>query len=349
MNIFVLDLDPKVAATYHCNKHVISQMKESVQMLCSALLMNDNPVPLNKSGKPYELAYPNHPCTRWVADGIGNYQWLWDLSMALVEEAEMRFGGEYHLGTILRDGSLPREPAKWLHPKHSPVPHRTPFANATADWLKSPGMWDNPSTFNQLNAIDIYRLYYIMDKCHMTAVDMKETNIHWKSAHTLGQEFTDLDIWTNRGAPAFMSDRFYAQQCEYFGIKPAQLIHMGRYPNHPESIKLKEKMERKMGKKASGTVGTKSKRVTKADVLVDIREQIGSQACDGFLKLTLTDMQKVKLGLVDLEMPENIPMPVGRLKAPFVDALASLIPCDADFSKMTVAELREILTHFGAE
>lgn len=349
MNIFVLDLDPKVAATYHCNKHVISQMKESVQMLCSALLMNDNEVPLNKSGKPYELAYPNHPCTRWAADGLGNYQWLWDLAYALVEEAELRFGGEYHLGKIIRDGTLPREPKNWLYPKHSPVPHRTPFANATADWLKSSDNWDDSSTFSQLNAIDIYRLYYMMDKCHMTAVGMQEANLHWKSTHTLGQKFTDLDIWTERGAPKFMSDRFYAQQCEYFGIKPAQLIHMGRYPDHPDAIKLKEKMERKMGKKATGTVGKKGKRLTKADVLVDIRQMIGSAECSGFMKLTLVDMQKVKLALVDAEFPESIPMPTGRLKAAYADAVGALITHEADFSKLTIAELKEILIHFGAE
>ncbi|BAV81229.1 putative DNA binding protein [Vibrio phage VCPH] len=343
MNIFVLDIDPIKAAQYHCDKHVISQMKESVQMLCTALLHYGNDVPNNKSGNPYKEAYPNHPCTKWVIGGLHNYQWLWDLTLALVEEAEYRFDGEYYIGTILRDGSLPRTPAKYLTP-----PMRTPFANATADWLKSSDAWDNKSTFNQLNAVDIYRLFYIMDKCHMTAPDMGNANLHWKQRHTLGDEFTDLDIWTNRGAPEFMSDRFYAQQCDYFGIKPAELIHMGRYPDHADSIALKAKMERKMGKKATGQVGTKSKRTTKADVLVAIRDTIGSDGCDGFMKLTMPHMQ-----LVQVSVASNTPdgtgmeMPTGRAKQPYVDALAKLIPSDADYKKMTVAEIKDILAHFG--
>ena len=33
MNIFVLDKDPKIAATYHCDSHVRKLILESVQMM----------------------------------------------------------------------------------------------------------------------------------------------------------------------------------------------------------------------------------------------------------------------------------------------------------------------------
>ena len=36
MNIFLLDKDPKIAAQYHCDKHVVKMILESAQMLCSA-------------------------------------------------------------------------------------------------------------------------------------------------------------------------------------------------------------------------------------------------------------------------------------------------------------------------
>lgn len=346
MNIFVLDLDPKLAAQYHCDKHVISQMKESVQMLCTTLLEWGNEVPHNKSGKPYKKAHEHHPCTKWTQAGLLNYQWLWDLTYALVEEAEFRFNNTYHIASIMRDGSLPRTPKKHPTPRT-----RTPFANATADWLKSSDNWDDKSAFLTLNAVDIYRLYYIVDKMHMTAVDMLEHNLHWQSKHTLGEDFTDQSIWSKRGAPEFMSDRFYAQQCEYFGIKPAQLIHMGRYPDSEEAIKLKAKMHRKLGKKSSGTVtAAKGKKTTKADVLVDIRELMGHEGMDCLLKLTLPDMQKVKLALVamhetQIECPD---MPTGRAKAPYVAAVGELFNCDADFSKLTMVGLKEVLEHFGA-
>lgn len=346
MNIFVLDLDPKVAAMYHCDKHVISQMKEGVQMLTTAMMDWGNTPPLNKSGVLYKKAHENHPCTKWVYAGLENYHWLWDLTYALVEEAEFRFGGTYHIASIMRDGSLPRTPAQ--HPTPST---RTPFANATADWLKSSDSWDDKSSFQTLTAIDIYRLYYIVDKVHMTSVDMGEKNIHWQSKHTLGELFDEYSIWTKRGAPAFMSDRFYAQQCKYFGIKPAELIHMGRYPDSEDAKKLKAKMERKLGKKSTGTVGSaKAKKTTKADVLVDIRELMGHEGMDCLMKLTLPDMQKVKLALIAMHenQTECPDMPTGRTKAPYVAAAKQLFNCDADFSKLTIVGLKELLEHFGA-
>ncbi|BBL19229.1 hypothetical protein KIT04_060 [Vibrio phage KIT04] len=346
MNIFVLDLDPKKAAQYHCDKHVISQMKESVQMLTTAMIRWGNTPPFNKSGESYKKAHENHPCTKWVYEGLANYQWLWDLTYALVEEAEFRFGNTYHIASIMRDGSLPRTPGKHPTPRT-----RTPFANATADWLKSSDNWDNKSEFLTLNAVDIYRLYYIVDKMHMTSVDMGEQNIHWQSKHTLGEHFDEYSIWTKRGAPEFMSDRFYAQQCEYFGIKPAELIHMGRYPDSEDAKKLKAKMERKLGRKASGSVTVaKSKKTTKADVLVDIRELMGHNGMDFLMKLTLPDMQKVKLALIAMHenQTECPDMPTGRAKAPYVAAVKQLFNCDADFSKLTMVGLKELLEHFGA-
>lgn len=341
MNIFVLDSDPKIAAQYHCNKHVISQMKEGVQMLCTALHVWGNKVPLNSSGEPYKPAHENHPCTKWVQEGLLNYQWLWDLVNALTEEAIYRFDGTYHIADIIADGTLPRTPE--YHPKPNT---RTPFANATSDWLKSSDNWNNKSAFMTLNAVDIYRLYYIIDKQTLTAVDMQEQNLHWLTKHTLGEDFTEDAIWTKRGAPDFMSDRFYAQQCEYFGVKPAEMIHMGRYPDSEEAKKLRAKLERKMGGKA--VAEPKAKKLTKADVLVEIRELIGHPGLDCLLKLTLPDMQKIKLSLSGSDQLGCPDMPTGRAKQPYVEAVAQLLNCDADFSKLTIAGIKEILEHFGA-
>lgn len=335
MNIFVLDLDPKIAARYHVDKHVISQMKEGVQMLCTALLTYDNAVPLNSSGQPYKKAHENHPCTKWAAAGLLNYQWLWDLVSALCDEAEHRFGkDDYHITSIIRNGKLPREPKNFPRPAT-----RTPFPNATNDWLKSDEAWDTKGKLSLLTAIDVYRLYYLVDKRYMTSTEYGKENIHWKSVHSLGKEFTDFDIWTNRGAPEFMGDRFYRQQCEYFGVKPTDLILMSRFPDAPESLKLRKKMERKLGAKTpTGRRG----RATKADILAEIRELTGLEGLDGFLKLKMDEMLKVKLALPDITGGLD-ELPTGRLKKPYVAAVSSIIKADVDFSKMTVAELNEII------
>jgi hypothetical protein len=41
MNIFYLDKDPKKAAQYSCDKHVVKMILESAQMLCTAHRVQD--------------------------------------------------------------------------------------------------------------------------------------------------------------------------------------------------------------------------------------------------------------------------------------------------------------------
>ncbi|AJF40811.1 hypothetical protein [Vibrio phage JSF12] len=346
MNIFVLDTNPKLAAQYHCDKHVISQMKESVQMLCTALMYYGNPVPINASGSEYKEAYPNHPCTKWVIEGLLNYQWLWDLTMALVEEAEFRFGGEYHIASLLRSGELPRTPEKYHQP-----PTRTPFANATADWLKSGANWDVPASFTTLTIVDVYRLYYIVDKRHMTDVWFEELNIHYKDAHKLGKvQWDAYSIWTKRGEPPFMGDRFYRQMCDHFGIKSAELLNLARHPDSEEAIKLRAKLEKKMGVKKSGTAtSAPKKKATKADYLLEIRDMFGlSDGLDDLLKLTAEDLVKLRMFLPSLvEQEVVIEMPSGRLKKPYIDAISSQLTCDVDWNKLTIVGLKQLIELFS--
>lgn len=340
MNILVLDLDPKIAAYYHCNKHVISQMKEGVQMLCTNLIKYDNKVPLNSSGEPYKSAHENHPCTKWVGKGLLNYQWLWDLVYALVEEAEYRFGNTYHIAQIMRDGSLPRTPDSYPMP-----PTRTPFANATADWLKEPELWDDKAALHQLSIVDKYRLYYILEKFYMTSVDITDQNIHYKYEHKLGNTFWSADaIWTNRGEPEFMGQRFYHQQCEYFGIKPGDLIEMSLNPDCEKSEKLRKKMERKMsGKKTSGVTTTKSKRRTKADILVEIRTALAVDGLDDVLKLKMDELESLLVS-VSSGNTTHVAVPITRTKKPYVDCVNEALGSDIDLSKMTIKGLKELAT-----
>ena len=56
MNIFVLHKNPKKAAQYHHDKHVVKMILESAQMLCSVHWV------MGSDGAPYKLAHKNHPC-----------------------------------------------------------------------------------------------------------------------------------------------------------------------------------------------------------------------------------------------------------------------------------------------
>lgn len=50
MNIFYLDRNPKLAAQYHCDRHVVKMILESAQLLCTALRL--------KAGKPTTIPFP---------------------------------------------------------------------------------------------------------------------------------------------------------------------------------------------------------------------------------------------------------------------------------------------------
>jgi hypothetical protein len=84
MNIFVLDLDPKLCAKYHCDKHVIKMILEHAQLLCTAHNLN---------GKisPYKTTHKNHPCAIWVRQSLDNYIWLVEMTKYLNEEYKNRY------------------------------------------------------------------------------------------------------------------------------------------------------------------------------------------------------------------------------------------------------------------
>lgn len=79
MNIFVLDPNPVIAASMHCDQHLHKMILESAQMLSAAVCQySPSYAPL-----VYKPAYIHHPCTRWVCESIDNMAWVVDLATAL--------------------------------------------------------------------------------------------------------------------------------------------------------------------------------------------------------------------------------------------------------------------------
>jgi hypothetical protein len=193
-------------------------------------------------------------------------------------------------------------------------------------------------------------MYYIIDKANLTSVELGDLNQHFSSAHKLGEQvWDDYSIWTKRGAPDFMGDRFYTSQCEYFGIKPAELMRMHREPDAPDSIALRQKMDRKIAK-ANGTVAPlKSRRRVKADELVDISDLLGCEptTIKGLSNLTMPDLTKLRMVLPDADIPEDTKLPTGRLKKPFVDLCVSLFGEGIAFDKVTIPNLKVFLGLLG--
>lgn len=108
MNIFYLDKDPKLAAHYHCDKHVVKMTLESAQLLCTAhrvldgelgqyLSSNNRKIkqwtlPDWRESVMYKAAHYNHPCAVWVRESSANYMWLENLFVELCKEYTKRFG-----------------------------------------------------------------------------------------------------------------------------------------------------------------------------------------------------------------------------------------------------------------
>lgn len=138
MNIFILDRDPRLAAQYHCDKHVVKMILESAQMLSTV------------AGVGYKPTHVNHPCTKWVRESYGNALWLFKLTMYLNEEYCKRYGGEFHKSCDVASRAF----AQIMRQRDGMPRGLTPFALAMPDEYKC----DDP--------VQAYRDFYKGDKAH---------------------------------------------------------------------------------------------------------------------------------------------------------------------------------------
>lgn len=176
MNLFLLDYDPKKAAQYHADKHVVKMLLEACQLLYTAhwsfayptLLECKAPIHLSKAQKalpvpeslssaPVSLTRPNepgfrpchihHPCAKWVRESIENYDFTARLAIELAKEFRFRYP---------KKGSHECEQhAHWLHwnpPMGISLEPQTPFVLAMDDQYKR----EDP--------VDAYRNYYLTAK-----------------------------------------------------------------------------------------------------------------------------------------------------------------------------------------
>jgi len=143
MNIFVLDKNPEVAATYHIDKHVTKMLVEYAQLMSTAHHVMDGEIAALKD--IYKISNINHPCNLWVRESKQNYEWLWSLASALADEYHVRYGDKVHKSELVIDRLRfpPVNMASW---------GLTPFAQAM------------PDEYRREDAVEAYRLYYLGDK-----------------------------------------------------------------------------------------------------------------------------------------------------------------------------------------
>jgi hypothetical protein len=146
MNIFVLSTNPREAAEFHCDKHVVKMILETAQLLYTAHWLTD-PDALDDGA--YRKTHPNHPCALWARESKANYQWLCHLGFWLCEEYTHRYGKVHKTAKHL----------EWLGDNIPELPNTglTPFRLAM------------PVEFKRANPVDAYRAYYLGAKVRMLA------------------------------------------------------------------------------------------------------------------------------------------------------------------------------------
>lgn len=174
MNIFVLDSDPQLAAKYHCDKHIVKMVTESLQMKASTLWYSlgitkksqiDNSLWKNFPRElPYGIGYMNHPCTKWVRSSSQNWDWHSSLVSAMIDEHEKRWGR----------ATSAKQKLEWFVQNKPTLPDigLTPFILAMPDSLKT----EDP--------VHSYRLFYAERKAYFATWKTSEPE-WWKKYRTL--------------------------------------------------------------------------------------------------------------------------------------------------------------------
>jgi hypothetical protein len=143
MNIFVLHENPKQAARYHCDKHVVKMIVESAQIMSTAI---------HSKGKkgPYKPTHVHHRCVLWAQKCAANYVWLWELYAELLVEYTLRYKRVHKCQRYMQE--LYEQQVLFHSFKQLSVPPQ-----CVDRICKQPTTW--PST------VFAYRLFYVEDKC----------------------------------------------------------------------------------------------------------------------------------------------------------------------------------------
>jgi hypothetical protein len=156
MNIFVLDLDPQLAAQYHCDKHVPKMVLESAQLLCSAHHHYGSNIE-----NAYKPTHVNHPCAIWARTNSVNYEWLYELFYWLNIEYHYRYGKIHATGRKLLRNLM-------AVPSSIPLSNElTPFALAM------------PDAYKLGDAVASYREYYLKEKSNIAVWAHSEQPYWW--------------------------------------------------------------------------------------------------------------------------------------------------------------------------
>ena len=160
MNIFILDYDIVACAHYMVDDHIVKMPTEHVQMMNAVCDIHGLPTNM----KFWKSVY-THPCTLWLAESIYNWQYLYNLTIAMHDEWRDRWNH------WLPDDTHASYD-KMLQLQWPALPHNvglTPFAQVLGPRAR---------LYRQRDPVQAYRAYYIGEKQHLAKWKHNEIP-HW--------------------------------------------------------------------------------------------------------------------------------------------------------------------------
>lgn len=157
----MLDYDPRQSARFHNDKHVVKMILESAQLLSTAhRVLDGTRLETKRNGRKYiqynlptdmdsiyKATHVNHPSAIWVRESAENYQWLFQLFIALLAEFQFRRNKMHKCDFLVNQlSNLPR---------NIPKIKMTPIRQAM------------PDEFHHEDGVTAYRNYYIRGKSHL--------------------------------------------------------------------------------------------------------------------------------------------------------------------------------------
>lgn len=140
MNIFILDSDPAIAASYHCDQHLSKMILEAAQMLSTAAAKFFSSDP-----GFYKPAYTKHPCTIWCCESLAHCNYVVGLAREL-EEIRLTKGMNPHSSIDIVDRF------------HSWAKHFEEYNLETTEWALAMPAFIKLRT--SLSAVQKYQEYY---------------------------------------------------------------------------------------------------------------------------------------------------------------------------------------------
>ena len=142
MNLFILDLDPKLNAEYHCDSHCVKMILEGMQLICTTFHVRGITA-------PYKKTHVNHPCAVFARQSRQNFDFVVDYVCALSSEYTYRYN-KIHKSSLLLDW-VDSHRNELIFPCNEP----TKFAQAM------------PEKYRNESVVEAYRAYYNGEKQHL--------------------------------------------------------------------------------------------------------------------------------------------------------------------------------------